>query len=405
MQASGNGKAVEIGVVSDKITEELAIRYRALSVKYTDTYLCSHTSSHYNSAITVVDEEHTIESEFIILNKPYKVKITSVKTSDGATIFTKSSGDIHYGTPANGQYAVQDSALFGTILNGRLKFNVSDIGKKILVSYTYHDDYQQTVGSIKKLTDMGCLNDKVVYTTMGTNSISPMTMEFALKEGIVFSEYLPFPTNYRAHTLAEDFNNKLPYLNGVTMSYNLSDGVDDVNLFKKYSKEEIKTSILPQAIQKSKDKDLPYVSYIHDVVISEPYPGSVWQNPTSFHADWKKATYPETLTYIKEMYQWIFSILDDENPYWTTRGRYTWYYQYVNQFLRYDVVTDNDRKLLFVRNTGEKSLKGVTFKIPSAQPTSVKILKDEPIPHNYVDGETIFWIDLLPGESITVEVK
>jgi len=406
LNAIGLKYPVQIGVVTSKITEALALWYRGLNARYPNISLCSHTANHYGSAslYTVTDEVYTIPVNSIVtLKKPFKVMVTSIKSNDGTIIFTETGTSLKHALPSDTQYSLQKTS-DNEMIDGRIKFSVANAGIIVKISYTYRDDFIELVKSINDLITKGCMDEKTVFLTMGANSVSSAVMKLAEQQGITLCDYLGFPNNYRAWTLVDSVYNKFPYLNGVTMSPDGQNGSDDINLLKKHTKAEVKTTVFPAIVARALSHETPFIGYIHDIPIAEEYTGSVW-NSAEFNADWKKATFVETLAYVQEFYTWMFDQINTNNTYWTTRGKYTEFYQYVNKHLIYDAVVVDGRTLLYVRNTGGKALNGLTFRVVSAEiPTSVKILKDELIPFTFSNGTATLWFDLPAGASFTIEV-
>lgn len=402
MDALGYTRSVELGLVVKNVTADIAGFYRNLNVP-----VCTHTQSHYNDRVTITGEVQTIGPDGIIrLNRPYRPTITSITTTDDVTTFTKSGTlDFDQAIPNATQYAITEDTTY-KMYNGIIKFNLANAGVQVKINYTCDDEALETLGSIKNLRDYGCLTDDGVYTTQGQYSIHAKTYKLAEKDDIIFSEFLDFPANARAWALtAMQKDVKIPYPNGLMMAYQYSKSLIDANYFKSDTKATMKSTFVPGSIARCNSMDLPFVFYGHDFLLSETYDAGIWLSAT-INADWKKATFQETLDYAKEMYTWIMDTIDAENPIWMTRTEFVRRYNYLNKYLAYDVTEGLDKKTLTVQNKGHKPIKGLTFRVPfTSAPSKVALLKDAPVQYSYVNGVVTAWFDLEAGQSVVLEVS
>jgi hypothetical protein len=396
---------LEVGLVANSVNDNIATDYRGLQSKYPNLFLCSHTYSHYGGATkrTVIDEVYVINSKgFIILKKPFKARITSITSLDGLTTYTYKYGFI-YGMPTDTEYYTNIDLTYGDLVDGYIKFSLANVGVSVKVSYTYQDDNYEIIQSINKLNGYGCLNDKVVYSTMGYNSISATIYDQAERLGITLCEYYLFPSNYRASFIQDAYYKKAPNLNGNTLKAPLS-GADDVSIFKRYSFADFQLSAMPFIINMANQLEIPYVSFIHDILISLNYAWSVYNDPASYNADWKKPTETETVNYIKSFYTYLFSSIDAEGVKWVTRGEYSRFYQHINKYVEYNFRRVNNKVYLYVKNNSDKVIDGVTFKV-NLDTTPIKVSTiDRNIEHSYNNGIVTLWIDLSPGANYVVEI-
>ena len=400
---------IEWGVVTSKITDVLAGYFRGLSG---NNRLVSHTQTHYATAsrITVTDEIHIVpSSQLVKVYRPFKVLLTSIKTTDDVTTFTQKTGTITRTATDAGTYVINqittDITSNNESMDGLIKFHASDIGKEIKVTYTCINEPNELIGSLSDLKAKGCITDQVVYTTYGINSVSPSTFLRAESEGVIIAEYLNFPGYGRVWASLNKTQKKSPFLLGPTMMHEWRYPTVDTQWFTQ-TKQNVKDLIINPAIARCNAMELPFTFYVHDFIISSTDTGGVWLDSTArWNADWKKATIVETQTYIADIYNWVITQLIAQNPFWMTRSEYIKRYEYLNKYLSYDVNSSNGYSIL-VENKGNKIVEGITFKIPMAtEPTSIILSNGSNANYTYANGITTVWFDLPSGISVVIDIR
>jgi len=402
-ESFGSNIPMEWGLVADNVTDDVAGFYRGLPGI---TRLVSHTKSHYNTVITVTDELHTIPSNQLVrLNRPFKVMLTSVKTVDDVTTFTRKTGDIIRTGSDVGKYVINgatDIGSVGQLLDGYLKFNSVDVGKQLKITYTCSDEAAEVIGSLNTLKAKGALTKSVVYTTMGAHSVEPSSLLMAEEEGVIIADYLPFPSYSRAwHTSRTQ--KKMPFMLGTTLQSVATWNSSNDSSWYQTTKTDAKVTYITDAITRCNSLDIPYVFYMHDFPISETALGGAWLG--AGYADWKKASYEETKAYLQEMYTWVIAQLVAQNPFWMTRGEYVERYYYLNKYLSYDIVEANNGYKISVKNNGRKDIKGITLRLPfDSDPTVVRLLNGADVFSSYTNGVKTVWFDLVAGSSSVLMV-
>jgi hypothetical protein len=387
----------EWGLISDNVTAEIAGFFKGL---YGTNRFVSHTKSHYLTAsrITVTDEVYTIpSSQIITLKKPYKALLTSVKTTDDVTTFTKKSGSVLRTAPTAGQYLIDENTSAqanGQLQNGLMKFHADDVGKQIKISSTYSNEMDEITGSINALITAGILTDKCVYNTGGENSVSPTLLMMAEANDIVLCEYMGSPALSRTSLTIDRCDVPSPMMpGGPTAKFEWRYYLIDTEWFTR-TKQEAKDVVTTPAIADCQTKDKPIVFYIHDFKIAQNSAGGVWSGSGN-NADWKKATFELTMAYIQDMYAWLFTQLDALTPYWMTRSEYARWIGAVNKYVTYSVSGNKFN----IRNEGKQTIKGLTAVIPSATaPSKVYLSNGAPVNYTYANGVITAWFDMLPGD-------
>lgn len=399
------GRSLEMGLVSSKVTDELAKCYRELKSGYGDLRLVSHTGNHYTGARrTVTDEIHTISSsQLISLEQPFRPIITSIKTADDTTTFTKSGGDVDTGTPSAGQYCVYPSSystLKNTLHNGIIKFNATDVDKQIKISYTCDDEYSEVLGSLKTLREKSCDVKDAIYLTAGSNSVGTASFQYADENGIVLCDYLTWPNYYRMNLLVDRQLKKYPMPMGHMMG-----SCDDIGMMMSYTTDKCKNTVFPNGIHRAIEYEYPLLFFIHDKLLSQTDIGSIW-NRNDLNPDWKKVDYPTTLANAQEFYTAIFTQLDAQNPHWMPRSEYVRRWNYLSKDLFYDTQDNGLSATITVQNRGPEKIEGLTFRIPATtSPQKVSLSKNLILPFTFDSNTITTWFDLPAGASTTVEVR
>jgi len=393
---------VEWGWVSANITDDVAGHHR--SMRGINRHV-SHTKTHYVTRTTITDEVHTIPlGQIVLLKRPYKALISSVKTTDDVTTFTQKTGEITRTAPAIGQYiinTVSDTGSVGQSWDGRLKFHASDVGKIVKITYTYNDEMGENLGSIKDLEEWGLMTTPCFYTTMGDHSVSANTYLQSEIDDTVIADNNAYPNYKRCWNALIKTQKKLPLPCGVTALYEWRYTMNDTSWLQQ-TKQNAKDVVVNPAINRCNLLEMPYLWYMHDFLISETYSGGLWTNKTAYNSDWVKASYELTRDNLADMYTWVINQIKLQNPYWMVRSEYVKRHRYINKYIDYDVQGENIK----VINRGKDAIKGITFRMPlETTPTSVALSNGDKVYYTYADSMIIAWFDLAGGESVTLKVE
>lgn len=405
-EAFGPNTVMEWGLVAKSVTDEVAGYFRTLPGPQR---IVSHTYSHFADRITVTDEVHTIPaSQLVRLNRPFKAKITYVKTIDDSLTFTAKVGSITRTAPTAGQYVVNtttESGSTGELVDGWLKFHADDVGKQIKITYTCVDEALEVLGSLDVLRAKGALTHPTVYMTLGKHSVEPTTLLRAEQEGATIADHVLHGIHKRAQYAIAPTHQKRPLILGCTMKYEWRFPTTDTDLLS-VSKEEAKNRF-NLAIARCQQFEEPFVFYMHDFPISEVATNSIWLDTSGrWGPDWKQATYAETRAYVQEMYSWMIAQLNAQLPYWMTRGEYAARYEYLHRWLAYDVQRMPSTVRVFVVNKGPKSVEGLTFRVPTGgTPKRVRQINGADVDYTYSNNLATCWFDLPAGQSTVLEVQ
>lgn len=386
-------RPLEIGLVSSKVTEDLAAQYRSQmgQIEY-----ISHSHVH-STRSTATDELYTVPTNQVVtLKRPYRVAntdISSVKTQDNVTTFTYKG--VFNSNPAVGQY--------GYDFHGRLIFNAADVGKQIKITYTYDDEVNEWIKSLDILKGFGILSNRSIYLTGQEYSVHPKTFMLAMREGITLCDHYVAQNRRSEYILYANAVPKMVPLFVPTLKQGEGQPGFDGTVWPA-TKADAKATKMPQLMQRCKDLNQPYVFYSHDFITSQTDTRGLWAG-SSYNADWKKAAYQDSMEYAKEMLQWIIDTFDAENVYWTYRSDYSRWYEALSQNIRYSVERSGSVTDMYVENAGDKRLEGVTFREKrSSSPGSVRALPHADLPYVYESGEVRFCVDLAPGQSVLIRI-
>jgi hypothetical protein len=84
------------------------------------------------------------------------------------------------------------------------------------------------------------------------------------------------------------------------------------------------------------------------------------------------------------------------------RSDYSRWFNDMMRYVQYSVEAEG----LMIVNTGEKALKGLTFReARAASPSSVVAMPSTNVTYSYASGELLFSLDLLPGQSVLVKMN
>ena len=396
---------IEWGLVAYKMTSALVQFYKNLPG--INTYM-SHTGYHYEAAdkTTIVDEVYTIPSNGLLrLNNTCKAKITSMKTTDDITTFTLKTGNIIQTAPTVGQYIINSSIgiYAGETIDGYIKFHTSDAGKEIKISYTHYNDYNEMLGSLKVLSDLGILTTPAIYTTQGAHAVSPETYIAAEEQGVTICEYGGFFAMARIVNSFCRLHRKMPLPNGDTCHIGVGSFFIDGHCFE-VSKETAKTVTVPAMFQCSEENETPYLFYCHDFYLSETSGTSILNN-SGVDADWKKGTIDDIRPYAEEMYTWLFTQIQSKNPFWMTRSEYVKRYNQMNKNISYDVAESDGKYTLNVSSSSKETIKGLSFRVPATTQPTVTAKDGTNINMSYTNGMAIIWFDMLAGRTISIEIS
>lgn len=397
---------LEFGFVTGNLTESLADKYRYLKSKFQNLEYASHTYSHYGSAAkrTVSQEQHTIDEKgFVILDCNSMVVVSSVN-DDQDNAFTIVNTPLDRAQPTTAQCAVQNNQ-YGNC-SGVIKFNRDNIGKTVFVDYTYIDDTKEAYGSIKNLESLGIVTDKSVYLTIGLISVNGVTFEMCDNEDISMCDYVVFPS-FRDAFVAKQLNKPLPPFLAVTMCGDGKYGspIVDANITRRQNgPTAFQNTEMPNCVAYCKSKELPYVSYYHDFVISTTAPNGVWLD--SSRAAWKQETAEATVAFLQQnLYKFVFDYVNSHDVVkFLTRGEVCRRYSNMNKFLEYDIKRTGDRIDIYVKSNCDKVIKGVTFKLPVTisgyNNNYVTILPNNSgiyTRYDSTNSELVLWTDVAPG--------
>jgi hypothetical protein len=376
-----------MGVVSSSVTTDVADWYNQFCSLH-GFNLCSHTHEHFRNPQQITNEEQVVKTnKTITLNKPYRVSDLVLKDSSDNTFVVTTSNN-----PGVLQYKVINSIL------GIYKFNPSVVGQTIYASYKHSDSNLNSLQSMSKLNEEGCLTSKSLYTTGGGDSIAPSHLKALYDNDVVVCSHEQFPARLHQKTLDLAFP-KAPYGFGYVRSM-FSEG-DLLTNTRAFCEE----TIVPNAIAKSIEDDTPLVGYIHDFPYSEYHPSGILSDPR-----WITWKISEDINEIRDNYAdfwtWVVQQFDNAGVAWMTRGDYCRRYYYLNRHLSYDVELKSNKIMVTLQNTGEKRIEGLTIRVPlGSAPKSVKLFKQEnSLPSAYESGILTTYLDLAPGSFAVLEV-
>ena len=387
IKKSWNGKPCEISLVADKMTDELADRYKALGVE-----LNSHSSTHYTSDLLMAEEEYTVGSSQIVkLNHTCRITISYVKKADDSLTFSEVA---FTDAVSSNQYGYDD--------HSSLKFHSSIVGQTIKVRYSYLKENDEWLGSIKKLEDLGAITNRSVFLTAGYKSVSGATYAYAENTGVTLCDHHHTNENKRNDYLINEYPKKsmIPmlqdFIKGTTF---MSDcGID--YYIKNYSKANAKTQFASDLVTIIK-RHRPVVFYSHDFWFSETANNSVWVH--DYGHDWKQNTYLETVEYVSDFFEWYINTLNNEDVTWLTRSDWVRRYNYITKSILYDVQYMDGKTTIIAKNVGTKTIKGVTFR------TNLGINNVSTYPKfdyvtSEINGERLISFDLGVGETKVINI-
>ncbi|EIT85906.1 hypothetical protein A374_08724 [Fictibacillus macauensis ZFHKF-1] len=399
-----DGKPMEFGFVSKKVTPELAGWMRG----FTDNQrfgIGTHTHNHFNEdSMTVTDELCVVGSDQLVkIDKPFKASLTGIKSQDDTITFTKQSTSIDSGNPGATEYAINEETTYNkaSLIDGYIKFNASQIGKTVKVSYTYFDENQIMLGSITDLRNKGALTKPFIFLTGGWYSHHPNTVTIADQTDATLCSPQYFPGYAFAETISR-MRVKRPLPVGNMMKHGWNDPVLDISFFK-YDKNTLKTTYFPEAFKRSAEMELPHVFYLHDFMYSEKASDGLTVS-SKYSSDWKKGDIASTRAYAKEFWTWLIAEFDKQNVYWSTRSKYEDRYQYINKHIWYDVTDKNGVTTVTVRNRGKETVHGITFRVPMKKFNTVKN-GDVKMEYTYENELLTTWFDVYAGDTITFTVS
>lgn len=390
-------RPLEMGVVEERLgltdaeKEEMAAWYRS---RYRNLHICSHSTTHCSTGsdhiVTHTDEAYIIPTNRVVSLKYHEhVTITSV-VINGITLEKKGFLD----SVTASQYGYDE--------HGRLKFHQDNIGETVSVSYQRLKEHDEWLGSLDRLGKLGVLTNNALFLTGGEKSLSSFSYLLAKERNIVLCDHIN-PSHRTNYLLQEGIIDKMPFMAGNL--YASQTGFRDWEGLirnKGLSKDEILNTAAPAMIELVNRRHLPFVWYNHDFMFSETYVHSLWQS-SNYHEDWKKTTYQETIDYASEALEDWLDLLDGQNVYWMTRSEYCSRYDYMNRYVQYHVESSGKRITLYVRNTGDKPIKGLTFR------SSADIARVTSLPNTELTIDTqytsdVFSFDLLAGQTLALEI-
>ena len=181
--------------------------------------------------------------------------------------------------------------------------------------------------------------------------------------------------------------------------------IRDSVLFKNTYEYNVNT-LIPSAMSYCEEYCLPFEWYDHDIVLSDNYETSVWNDSRGiWDSSWKKDTYEETATSVLAMYKALYDLIETLNPIWITREDYCRYYTYLNKGFEYNVSIKNGTQIVTGKNESIQKLKGVTFKLNiSNEPTEIILNNKKIKSYSYSDGRLLVWFDVEKGEKFTLSI-
>ncbi|MCX7748532.1 MAG: hypothetical protein N2645_16840 [Clostridia bacterium] len=398
-------KPLELGLVANNVYINTAGFYKGLTDR-TRVELVSHTQYLFNSSNRMRNSQEECiigNNQLVLLRNPFKPTINSV--SINGVSLTKAAGDINTASPSITQYAVSEESFgYNYSIDGLLKFNSQNIGKKVVVNYTYDNEYQENVGSLGFLQARGCLTANVLYMDGGHYSIHPSTFKSFDNNKITLAAYSHFPGYDDAYVIVRA-REKHPLPLGSIMKPGYNQAVVDTQFFK-VSKEKLKNIWFPKAIKRCIDLELPFEFYIHDFPLCEKVSNSIWCDTTGlYNADWKKKTYEDTIEYAKEFYKWMTEQFDKQNAYWMTRSKYVERYYYFNKNLKYDVLNNKKYVKIVAQNSGDEKIKAITFRIPREEkPVALNLSNGDKACFSIENGVLNVWYDIPAGQTLSLTI-
>lgn len=401
---------IEFGFKTKALTDSLADRYRYLKNKFPKLEFASHTYSHYTDNTlrkTVTSEEHVVDAKgFVAVNCGSLTKITGVVDSENNAFTITRNADMAHAQPTSMQCNIPTDQYDNSGL-GIIKFNMDKVGETVYVTYTYLDDTKEAYGSIKDLESKGIVTDKAVYLTIGNTSVNGVTYEMCANEDIALCDYVGFPS-FRDEYIAKQINNVLPPIMAITMYGDGSYGsaMTDANITKRNNLSQFQNTEMPNCVAYCKQKELPYITYFHDFVISTTQANGVYLDPTrNNYKPSEEATAEETVTYVQEnLYRYMMDYIDEHDTVlFMTRGEAVRRYTNMNRYLSYDVIRKDNKIHLNVRSAYDKPIYGVTFKfqLPTYN-AAIVISGNKAAVQSRWDGaknDFILWTDVMPGET------
>lgn len=384
-----NGRPLEMGLVSYKLTADIASAYRGLG---RNVALCSHSKYHYNptdGTVTAVNEAYVIPASRVIqLKRPYRVINMTVKI--GATTLA-----------AKDFIAVITDAQYGyDPVRELLKFTAANVGATVLVTYTYLKEAEEWVGSLRELEAYGSLTDDVIYLTGGEYAMHGTTQALLDKRDVIVCNYsLP---NQWAWVAAQQGYGPIfsPYL-----ADDVSGGFEAWHLLvdSGYSQTEIEAidGKVKESIDNANSRKHPFIWYSHDFSFSNEVNGLC--NKVGVDASWKGATYEESRQKLIAGLKWFMDRLDEENVYWMARSQYHRRYRNFNRDFVYNIVSDGNTHYVYLQNMGKNFLGGVTFR-SSTTIVSAKQMPNKDLPVTVYAGDNLVSFDVAPGEKMVLEI-
>jgi hypothetical protein len=369
----------------------------------TNIGVCSHLKWHAHSGKFITAEEtHVIDSLGLIrIDNPIHATITSV-TIDGGSI-TIRAGNINTIVPEENECISHLSVATRVHPAGIIKFNLSRIGDTVNIKYKYVDAYQEIWGGLQDIKEANALSVKAVFLTGGITLAPAWAHVLAEEDGITLCSFQNFSSWEEAKAITYYTKRKFPLKSANMLVIDWS-GKTDLYYFHNTTPDETYNIKIPKIIENAKTLSLPVVTYIHDFFASETHPSSIWLDAARCAA-WKKETIEATRQAIQDFYEYYIDMLNHElNVYWLTRSAYERRYKYMNQHIQYHV--DGDR--IYVKNTGNKEVEGITFKfVTDSNPSKVVIKDDVQVPWVYdiENGVVNAWFDLAPGQMVILEIQ
>lgn len=379
-----NGKPLELGVVTSKLTDSLASWYRHLGVE-----INSH-SMHHHATITNAIQTVTIPDSLVIqIEYPYKLTLTSIVV-DGLA-YTSGVG-------------VLPTSKYQFSITGYVRFSAEDVGKVATISYTHSLEPDEWIGSLLALENFKCMTNKSIYLTGGETSVHPATMLYLERLGYIVCDHIEAITRASYLFGGKIYTDKLtPWL---APTFRISQGVGGFDTL--FEKDEItaKELELPAKINFCKKWNLPFLWYSHDFIFSQTAYNRIWGDPDNrWHDDWGLGTYEECVAKVKSMIEYALTKLDEENVYWMVRSDYHRWFKSMVEGIRYSVEVKGPIAELLVRNESDKTLSGLTFRMYSdIEPKGITIYPNINLEYTYANGEVLFNFDILPGEDLLIKV-
>lgn len=377
------GRPVELGVVVHKMNEDLANFYRNLGVE-----VISHAYWHHMAgSVKTATQISTIPDSLVIpIEKPYRLTLQSVKFVDDNTSLTSGSGVL-----GTGRFEYRDT--------GFIRFSPSDIGREVEITYEHSEEPMEWIGGVLELDKLKSITNKSVCLTGGPLSMHPASMLWLLRWGYTVCDWEPFDKRASYFFRGKQYIDKMiPWL---------STFFDLDSLFY-HSENEARNNLLPARVERCKRLNHPFLWYSHDFLFSKDYWVRIFENPDGrFHPDWWEGkTYEEVVAKAGTMISDVLDALDEENVLWMNRSDYSRWYNDISAGIRYSVEKETpDLTELLIVNEGEKTLKGLTVRMYSeSQPQQIRLMPEKEIPFDYKNNETLFNVDIKPGEILVVTI-